>query len=59
MVSIPMDAMDRIAGGLSLLNLQFAVYLCCRGLNWAARQVFRRDPPTKANRSKLAQSDGS
>jgi hypothetical protein len=59
MVSIPVDSLDRMTVQLAVLNLQLCVFLCCKGLNWAARQVFRRDPPTKANRSKLAQSDGS
>ena len=52
-------AVDPVAAQLGLLNLQLCVYLSCKGLNWAVRQVFRRDPPTKANRPKLARSDGS
>jgi len=59
MQSYPFDALDRIGAQLSLLNLQLCVYLCCKGLNYAARVLFRRDPPTKAIRPKLARSDGS
>lgn len=50
---------DPVSHQLALLNLMLCVYLCCRGLDWAARVLFRRDPPRKLNRSKLARSDGS
>lgn len=59
MQSYPFDALDRIGLQLSLLNLQLCVYLCCKGLNYAARVLFRRDPPTKAIRSKVARSGES
>ena len=40
MQSYPFDALDRIGLQLSLLNLQLCVYLCCKGMNYAARVMF-------------------
>jgi len=59
MESLPYDAVQKIADGLLLLNLQVMLYLSCKGVEWATRTFLRRDPPKKLNRSKLARSDGS
>lgn len=48
MESFPFDDVHAIAKGLSLLNLQLCIYLCCKGMNYAARSLFRRDPPKKS-----------
>lgn len=52
-------AVDPVASQLALLNLQLCVYLCCRGVNWAGRVLFRHDPPKKSIRSTLAQANES
>jgi hypothetical protein len=59
MQSFPFDALDRIGLELALLNVQLCVYLSCKGLSYAARVMFRRDPPTKVIRSKVARSGES
>ncbi|CAG2273044.1 hypothetical protein BCCR75502_01729 [Burkholderia sola] len=59
MESLPIDALDRIALQLALLNVLLCVYLVCKGVGYASAVIGRRDPPKKLNRSKLAQSDGS
>jgi hypothetical protein len=48
MQSLPFDAVDRVALQLALLNVQLGIYLCCKGMNYAARTMFRRDPPKKS-----------
>lgn len=52
-------AVDPVGAQLSLLNVQVCVYLCCKGANYVARVLFRRDPPKKSIRSKLARSNES
>jgi hypothetical protein len=52
-------AVDPVSAQLAYLNMLLTVYLICKGLNYVARTLLRRDPPTKSNRSKLAQADGS
>lgn len=59
MESLPIDALDRIALQLALLNVLLCVYLVCKGVGYVSAVIGRRDPPKKLNRSKLAQSDGS
>ncbi|TKC83785.1 hypothetical protein FAZ69_22370 [Trinickia terrae] len=59
MESIPLDALDRIAVQLMLLNAMLFVFLVCKGVDYASRAFFRRDPPKRLIRSKLAQSDES
>jgi hypothetical protein len=59
MESIPLDSLDRIGIQLALLNLMLFAYLFCKGVAFASSVIGRRSPPTKSNRSKLAQSDGS
>ncbi|OXI45181.1 hypothetical protein CFB49_09105 [Burkholderia sp. AU17457] len=59
MESLPIDALDRIALQLTLLNVMLGTYLCCKGVGYVSRVLLRRDPPKKSIRSRLAQSDGS
>jgi hypothetical protein len=59
MESIPLDALDGIVVQLAVLNVMLFAYLCCKGVAFASSVIGRRNPPTKLNRSKLAQSDGS
>lgn len=50
---------DPVASQLALLNTLLAIYLICKGLDYVARTLLRRDPPKKSIRSKLAQADES
>ena len=59
MESLPIDALERIALQLTLLNGLLAVYLSCKGVEYVSRVLLRRDPPTKSIRSKLARSNES
>lgn len=52
-------AVDPVASQLMLLNVLLAVNLICKGVAYVTRAVFRRDPPTKSIRSKVAHSDES
>jgi hypothetical protein len=52
-------AVDPVASQLALLNLLLAVHLICKGMNYVARTLLRRDPPRKSIRSKLARSGES
>jgi hypothetical protein len=58
--SIPIDALDRIAEQLLVLNMLFSAYLVCKGVGYATRIVMRRDPPKRESiRPRAARSDGS
>ncbi|MGF6648620.1 hypothetical protein P3T17_006783 [Paraburkholderia sp. GAS82] len=52
-------AVDPVSSQLALLNVLLAIYLICKGMNYVARTLMRRDPPKKSIRSKLARSDES
>lgn len=59
MESLPVNALDRVALQLALLNVLLCVYLVCKGVGYVSAVLGRRDPPKKLNRSNLAQLDGS
>lgn len=59
MESLPFDALGGIAVQLAVLNVMVCTYLCCKGVAFVSAVLWRRDPPKKSNRSKLAQSNGS
>jgi len=52
-------AVDPVASQLALLNLLISIYLVCKGLDYVARNLMRRDPPKKLTRRELAQPEGS
>jgi hypothetical protein len=52
-------AVDPVSAQLMLLNVLLAVNLICKGVAYVTRTVFRRDPPTKTIRPKVAHSDES
>lgn len=52
-------AVDPVSAQLMLLNVLLAVYLMCKGVSYVSSVFFRRDPPKKSIRSKVARSDGS
>jgi hypothetical protein len=47
-------AVDPVSYQLAVLNVLVAIYMICKGLNYVARTVFRRDPPKKSIRSEVA-----
>jgi hypothetical protein len=52
-------AVDPVSAQLMLLNLLLSVNLICKGVAYVTRTVFRRDPPSKSIRSKVARSGES
>lgn len=52
-------AVDPVSAQLMLLNALLAVNLICKGVAYVTRTVFRRDPPKKSIRPKVAQSSES
>lgn len=52
-------AVDPVSSQFALLNLMLAIYLICKGVSYVTSVLFRRNPPRKLIRSKLAQSDES
>lgn len=52
-------AADPTSMQFALLNLMLAIHLICKGISYVTSVMFRRNPPTKLIRSKLARSDGS
>lgn len=52
-------AVDPVASQLMFLNVLLAVHLMCKGVAFASSIFFRRDPPKKSIRSKLAQANES